>query len=613
MTFYATASDYLPQTGKSEPRRLIVVTPDELRDRIADRERLIVAELERALKMQRECREQVESSRIRLGDLRRFEQSDVDRLQAAEHAQREVNQLLTSRGEGVPMHVLALLADLENNGIDNADARQRMNSLLEELDRLNRELMPPLGRDLTAAMKTAQVDREGQGGAAAAVGSAAKSLAAVAERQDAIIAALERQIAQLARWDGYRRLHREIAQLLRDQEDAAHRTSEVGRRTLTRELRDLSPQDAADLHAAAARQLELARLLDRVLQEADQAAVELRKSDPLAADAVADALDEARRLAISGQMRDAGGQIQQNQIGQAAAAQKQIAQDLQEVLDILANRRENELDRLVKKLRAAESDLSALEQRQDELQSRSRPAPRTRTRRLATASCSGSPACSSSCARRRNGFRASSRDCRRSGPPRLPRSAAEQMEQANQKAGQGEGAGAAQKAAEAQQSLAEARRQLADQLRKSAAELAQEQVARLEDNIKHLRRQQENALGRGPAASRTRRVAGPAHPIAGALRPRAGSAATIASDRRREARPATQHRRGVRACIDRGRRRHGPGGRFARPASNRPAHARAPAPRGPAARSAGRGPEARAACRAESRPGEQFRRRQQRQ
>ena len=82
VTFYATACDYLPQKGKSEPRRLIVVTPDELRDRIADRERLIVAELERALKMQRGCRDLVESSRIRLGDLRRFEQPDVDRLQA---------------------------------------------------------------------------------------------------------------------------------------------------------------------------------------------------------------------------------------------------------------------------------------------------------------------------------------------------------------------------------------------------------------------------------------------------------------------------------------------------------------------------------------------------
>ena len=46
---------------------------------------------------------------------------------------------------------------------------------------------------------------------------------------------------------------------------------------------------------------------------------------------------------------------------------KTIAAQIVDFLDILANHRQNEMDRLVKKLRAAESDLSALEQRQDEL------------------------------------------------------------------------------------------------------------------------------------------------------------------------------------------------------------------------------------------------------
>ncbi len=389
-----------------------------------------------------------------------------------------------------------------------------MNGLLEELDRLDRELIPPLGRELTAAVKTAQVDREGQGGAgdspnscpsengtvpfrvspATAVASAEKSLEAVAERQDAIVAALERQIERLGRWDAYRRLHRDVAQLLRDQEDAAHRASEVGRRTLTRELRDLSPQDVADLHAAAARQLELARLLDRVLQKADQGAVELRKSDPLAADFVADALDEARRLAISGQMRDAGAQIQQNHIGQAAAAQEQIARDLQEVLDILANRRENELDRLVKKLRAVEADLSALEQRQEELHKQIE----------ATANDKNAEARNRQLQRLgnlqqqlREETERVSRQLARLQAEQAAQAAAlaaKQMDEAGHRAGQGSAADATRKAAEARRSLADARRQLAEQLRKSAAELAQEQAARLEDNVKHLRRQQENAL-----------------------------------------------------------------------------------------------------------------------
>ncbi len=268
LTFYATASDYLPQTGKSEPRRLMVVTPDELQDRLAGREKLIVAELERALKMQRACRSQVESLTIRLAELRRFEQTDVDHLQAAEHSQRDVGQVLTSRSEGVPMHVLGLLADLENNRLDSADVQRRMAALLAEIDRLGREHLPPMGRELTAAVKTAQVEREGQGrGARPDRNDCAASLAAAGKHQDAVIASLEQLLGQLARWDSYRRFHREIGQLLRDQEDVARRTSEVGRRTLTQDLRDLSPQDAADLKVAAGRQLELARLLDRVLRK----------------------------------------------------------------------------------------------------------------------------------------------------------------------------------------------------------------------------------------------------------------------------------------------------------------------------------------------------------
>jgi hypothetical protein len=248
------------------------------------------------------------------------------------------------------------------------------------------------------------------------------------------------------------------------------------------------------LHAAAARQLELARLLDRTLQEADQGIAELRKSDPLAADFVADALDEARRMAISGQMRDAGGQIQQNQIGQAAATQKQIAQNLQEILDILANRHESELGGLVKKLRALQSDLSALQQQQDELQKQIESNAREKDKEARDRELQRLGRTEQ---RLREETERLSRQLARLQAERAAEAAAlaaKQMDQAGQRAGQGSGADAARKAADAQRSLADARRQLAEQLRKAAAELAQEQVARLEDNVKHLRRQQENAL-----------------------------------------------------------------------------------------------------------------------
>jgi uncharacterized coiled-coil protein SlyX len=146
-------------------------------------------------------------------------------------------------------------------------------------------------------------------------------------------------LGQLAEGDRCRRFHRELGQLVRDQEDVARRTTEVARRTLAQELRDLSAQDTTDLNAVAGRQFELARLFDRILQEMDRAGGELRETDPPTAETVADALDAARRSAIGGQMRAAGAEIERNQMGRAVADQKQVGRRLQEVLDILANRR----------------------------------------------------------------------------------------------------------------------------------------------------------------------------------------------------------------------------------------------------------------------------------
>ncbi len=337
LTFHAVVSDYKRQTGASEPRSLTIVTIEDMQNRIADREKIVQAELERVQKMQRACREQVESITRKLADGHPLGQTDADRLQSVEHNQSEATQVLTSGREGVPMHIRALLADLTNNRVSNTDAARRMSFLLEELDRLGREHLPAIGRELTSAVKTAQSAAEGQGGNDS-LRQATASLAAAAKHQDAVLAAIERMTSRLSQWDNYRRFPREIRQLLRDQEDVARRTAEVGRRTLTQELRELAPQDAAELKNAADRQLELARILDRTLLDMDQAGHELHKSDPAAAQQIVEALKRAHQSATSGLMLAIGGQIRRNQIGQAAADQKQAIRNLQEILDILNSR-----------------------------------------------------------------------------------------------------------------------------------------------------------------------------------------------------------------------------------------------------------------------------------
>ena len=185
-------------------------------------------------------------------------------------------------------------------------------------------------------------------------------MAAAGKNQDEVIQSLETILGELSQWDNYRRFHREVGQLRRDQEDVNRETAEVGRQTLTKNLKDLDPQQQADLKKIAGRQLELARRFDKIQQRMQRMQGELDQSDPLSAGAIADALQQSREQAVAEQMRRAGAQLQDNQVGQAASGQKQVEEDLQEMLDILANRRESELARLVKKLREAEGKLQTL-------------------------------------------------------------------------------------------------------------------------------------------------------------------------------------------------------------------------------------------------------------
>jgi hypothetical protein len=491
--FHAEASDYLPQTGRGEVRRLTVVTPRELLDRLAARQNLLAAELTRALTMQQAGREQTEGLRIRLQEMKRFEQPDLDRLRADELNQRQVNNLLTSAADGVPMHVLAILADLENNRLDTPELVDSLQRLLDELDRVGREHLPAIGRELTTAIKTAEISLN-EPSTGIDLASAGQSLGSVASEQEQVVAALEKLLSQLRQAEGYQQFHRDLSLLLHDQEETSRRSGDVGKRTVTKSPSDLPPQDLADLRIVATRQLEHARTLDRILQAMWQAAEKLRREDPVAADTVGDALVEARQMAIESTMRSAGENLRQNQIGQAAAAQKEIVRQLQEVLDILANRRNQELDRLVKKLREASAEIDDLAKTQAELrqamvknsQNPQDANAKNEWRRLADQQ-----------ARLQKETERLSRRLERLTADRAAESAkraAGEMNAAVGSASGGNGAGACQGAGAAEKSLAETAKQLEEAKKQAELDLAMEQLSRMEDAVKQLHAGQRKAI-----------------------------------------------------------------------------------------------------------------------
>ncbi len=240
LTFWATAADYLPQSGKSTVRKLTIITPGELEQRLAERQSLVVAELRRVLKMQQDARTQTKSLEIQVNEVGRIGKPDVDHAQIAELNQRQVTRTLTSPTEGIPAQVADFLSELRGNRVDSPEVERHMTSILEEVERLGREHLGAIESELTSFIKGAQVklaDEVAKPNGTTATGENLKSsLAAAGQNQDQVISSLEELLGQLGRWDSYRRFARDISQLQRDQEEITKKTKELAPQTLGRDV-----------------------------------------------------------------------------------------------------------------------------------------------------------------------------------------------------------------------------------------------------------------------------------------------------------------------------------------------------------------------------------------
>jgi hypothetical protein len=353
--FFLTAGDYKPQDNKCTVRRLIVISADELAERIAQRQTFILSQLAQALAAQRDARSQTKALSIQLEEVGNLNPQDINHLQSAELNQRQVEQLLVDDRDGIGAQIEDLLADLVSNRVDSPDIQRRMEALLGEIRRIGSEHLPIIQQQLVLGIKTSQARLPaGEGPRSKEI---KQRLDLAGSHQDQVIDSLERLRSQLAKWDSYRRFAREISQLRRKQVALAGDTAERHLTILGRDFRQLNTSDRARLRQLAERQFELARELERILGRMEQMQLELADADPLASETIGDAVDIARRLAIAEEMRRAGRDIETNRLGQTAQTHESIDQSLEEMLDILAGRRAHELHRLIRQLEKSRAEL----------------------------------------------------------------------------------------------------------------------------------------------------------------------------------------------------------------------------------------------------------------
>jgi len=365
------AADYRPGVGKTvSPRRITIITPDELEARFAERMTQIRKQLERALDVERATREDIRSVELQLNQTRAFTITGGGQLQSAELNQRRVERILMDPNEGIPLSVEALARELEINRVTQTDVRAVIERLSAELDRLatgplsvaDHELAATRKATQDAALNAAGTDKNNLAGFSPDKAEAMRrALTAAGAAQDGIIAALERLVGELSGKSDSRRFARLLAELRRDQlaHEQATRTA-FGVATLPLRVSDLTRSQQASLNTAAAGQNAIAARYSKIEQGMDALARELKQSEVADADDLADAVEMARSLAIGAKMIESARDIAENRLGVALDREARIAADLQRILDVLRGPNDGRAEQFATTLKNAEQRLNNL-------------------------------------------------------------------------------------------------------------------------------------------------------------------------------------------------------------------------------------------------------------
>lgn len=493
LTWHVAAGDYRPQFGVSGAQRIVIITRDEFEDRIAQRQSAILMQLQEVLRQQQAARSQLAGIETQLDSVGRLAKQDLDQLQSVELQQRQVQRGLTSETDGLLAQVRGLLSELEHNRADNPDVTRRMTQLAAEIDRLAKEPLPIVARELTSGLKIIRNDLD-QPGAAPQRAATENALTTAGGAQDEVIASLERLLGELSEWENYRRFAREVSRLRSDQQTLRRETQTTQSQTLGKSLRDLEPTEVAALRRLAQRQTEFSRQFDKLIGRMATMESQLAESQPLAAETVADALDAAKRLAISSQMMEASRELEQNQLGSAGQQQDEIADSLSQLLDVLSNRTEHELERRLKQLREASTELADVQRQLERLERSAKAAaaqadPQERKRQLERLTKEHERLAEEAkrLARRLERLQASE--------------AGQQVSQGGDKIGEagqsselGEGQKTLEDLAKGEQHLEDAQRQLQQKIAQTEQDLFFEQVAKLEQAIEGLVARQQAVI-----------------------------------------------------------------------------------------------------------------------
>ena len=376
ITAYAESRDFFdrgigagPHLTKSRAVRIRIISIEEFEALIDDRRREIREELERIAEMQDLAIPPVRDAINELDASGRVQQETGDELREAAVIQRQVGSRFEEPGSGLSDRIQQLLDDLKNAQQADSEVAEQMEAMKGAVDRVRADHLRPAEQGLSRASKQLEPP-DGEPGADAAepppsdADETRGSLVESQSNQQAIARELDAMLEGLSQFETLRGVTQDAEKLLDDQQAATEDAQRLGNdpSLMGKDPEQLPADRQADLQNLGARQRDVAQGLQDLTGRLSKMSESLAESDPIAAEALKESLDQLRREGASGTLKKAAEQIDRNQMGAASKSQDEGEQALRDLVDALKNRRENDLERIVKQLKETRADLAKMQQ-----------------------------------------------------------------------------------------------------------------------------------------------------------------------------------------------------------------------------------------------------------
>jgi len=372
IVFYLEASDYAGQSVSSPPYRIVLLTAEQFLDRLNGQQQAMLGELAQWLQKQRSVHDPLAELQKHFADGQPLDQRCLDRLRSLELTQRQLHDQLAQGPESILQRLQSRLEELEQNHLGQTEIRRRLEYLRSGLARLEKDHLLPIGQEFIYAIKAGQTALETQASQSPPQeirppAALLDSLRQIREGQQEVIKSLDSWLARFRPGLQTQRFGQEIAGLIRDQEALGERIRQVAQTTLTKELRELAPQETVALQDAAQQQTDLARRMERLQQEMADTLRDLHPVDPVAGQLLAEAVRYAEQTAPAASMTAAAEDIRQNRMGRLLQTVPSILQHLRHLAELLGHRHEQTAGRLLPMLRQTEEALAEYIRRQQEI------------------------------------------------------------------------------------------------------------------------------------------------------------------------------------------------------------------------------------------------------